>query len=290
MKSFAKINLYLEIVGQRSDGYHLLNSLMALIDVFDEIEIEKSTQLELTIKSSDNNFLQQDWQQNIIIRTINLLASQFNFDPKIKITLNKNIPVAAGLGGGSSNAATVMLMLNDFYHLGLTKKQLLELGLKIGADVPFFINALSTKKPTFVSGIGEILKDFTGKIPDFHLLIVNPAKPLSTKEVFELFAKDTVNKQEFKKEETSVGKNCDILSLVQKYSNDLENPAIKIVPEIALILNTFKQEQCLLARMSGSGASCFAIFKNTTDLDNCYRKLQQTFPNFYLKKTKLVTA
>jgi len=286
MKSFAKINLYLEIVGQRSDGYHLLNSLMALIDIFDEIEIEKSTQLELIIKSSDNNFLQQDWQQNIIIKAVNLLSSQFNFDPKIKITLNKNIPVAAGLGGGSSNAATIILMLNDFYHLGLTKKQLLELGLKIGADVPFFINALNAKKPTFVSGIGEILKDFTGQIPDFHLLIVNPKKPLSTKEVFELFAKDVTNKEGLKKEKILIDENCDILSLAQKHSNDLENPAIKIVPEIALILNAFKQEKCLLARMSGSGASCFAIFENNADLDNCYKKLQQTFPSFYLKKTK----
>jgi 4-diphosphocytidyl-2-C-methyl-D-erythritol kinase len=286
MNSFAKINLYLEIVGQRPDGYHLLDSLMVLINIFDEIEIEKSNQLELIIKSSDNNFLQQDWRQNIIIKAVNLLSSQFNFDPKIKITLNKNIPVAAGLGGGSSNAATIMLMLNDFFRLGLTKEKLLELGLQIGADVPFFINAFSSKKPTFVSGIGEILEDFTGKVPNLHLLIVNPRKSLSTKKVFELFSKDA----NYKKEQILADKNCNLLKISQKHNNQLEKPAIKIVPEISFILNILKEDNSSLARMSGSGASCFAIFENAVDLDNCYKKLQQNFPNFYLKKTQLIGA
>jgi 4-diphosphocytidyl-2-C-methyl-D-erythritol kinase len=284
MKSFAKINLYLEIIGQRADGYHLLDSLMVLVDIFDNIEIEKSDHLELVIKSSNHNFSQQDWRQNIIIKAVNLLAKEFTFDPKIKISLTKNIPVAAGLGGGSSNAATIMLMLNDFYNLGLSEKRLLELGLKIGADVPFFLNALTNKKPVFVSGIGEVLKTFEGTIPHLHLLIVNPNQPLSTKQVFELFAQDCG----FKKDKILVDDNQDILTLSQNHNNDLENPAIKIIPKIALILNALKEEKCLLARMSGSGASCFAIFENAAELENCYKKLQKIFPDFYLKKTSFV--
>ncbi len=290
MKSFAKINLYLEIIGRRADGYHLLDSLMVLIDIFDEISIEKSDHLELAIKGFDDS-LQQDRQQNIIIKTVNLLAARYDFVPQIKITLTKNIPIAAGLGGGSSNAATMMLLLNDFYHLGLTTQELSELGLEIGADVPFFLNALITHKPTFVSGIGEVLKDFDGQIPDLHLLIINPKKPLSTKKVFELFAKDFGVNQKNTVIDRGLGGiflKEDILNLAQHHNNDLQNSAIKIVPEIALILNALQKEKCLLARMSGSGASCFAIFENVDNLDNCYQKLQKTFPDFYLKKTKLV--
>ncbi len=282
MKSFAKINLYLEIVGKRLDGYHLLESLMVLVDIFDEIEIEKSADLELVIKSSDNNFLQQDWRKNIVIKAVNLLATEFGFEPKIKITLTKNIPVAAGLGGGSSNAAAIMLMLNDFYQLGLNQKELLELGLKIGADVPFFLEALVNKKPVLVSGIGEVLKNFAGTIPNWNLLIVNPKKPLSTKEVFELRAKDFDGVFSLKQD--------NILNLIQNHNNDLEASAIKIMPEIAAILNALKQEKPLLARMSGSGASCFAIFENVDDLENCYKELQRIFPDSYLKKTKLHIA
>ncbi len=336
MKSFAKINLYLKITGKRTDGYHLLDSLMILVDIFDEIEIEKSDDLELIIKSSDDAFLQQDWRQNIVIKAVNLLAAEFNFEPKIKITLTKNIPVAAGLGGGSSNAASIMLLLNYFYQLGLNQKQLLELGLKIGADVPFFLDALVNKKPVFVSGIGEVLKDFEGVIPNWHLLIVNPKKPLSTKEVFELRARDfayvkntppapLVRGEGVREDITSINigdetrehissldvvdetpenisplirgaggvfasQQNNILNLIQNHNNDLEAPAIKIMPEIAEILNSLKQEKPLLARMSGSGASCFALFENSADLENCYQKLQRIFPNFYLEKTVILSS
>jgi 4-diphosphocytidyl-2-C-methyl-D-erythritol kinase len=306
MKSFAKINLYLEITGQRPDGYHLLDSLMVLVDIFDEINIEKSDDLELVIKSSDNSFLQQDWRENIVIKAVNLLAKEFGFEPKIKITLTKNIPVAAGLGGGSSNAAAIMLLLNGFYQLGLSQKQLLELGLKIGADAPFFLDALVNKKPVFVSGIGEVLKDFQGTIPNWYLLIVNPKKHLSTKQVFELRARDftdvkntppaPLDRGEKPREDISPlsrgaggvlsSQQNDILNLIQNHNNDLEAPAIKIMPEISAIINTLKQEKPLLARMSGSGASCFALFENANDLENCYQKLQRIFPDFYLNKTK----
>jgi 4-diphosphocytidyl-2-C-methyl-D-erythritol kinase len=278
MKSFAKINLYLEVIGKREDGYHLLDSLMVLIDIFDEIKIEEHHCLELVIKGSNDSSL----QQNIIIKTVQLLAKKFAFDPKIKITLTKNIPIAAGLGGGSSNAAVVMLLLNDFYQLNLSEKELLEFGLQIGADVPFFLQALTHKKPVFVSGIGEVLEDFDGQISELHLLIINPKKPLSTKEVFELFSKNF----SLPKDKKSIDKSNDILSLAKNHNNDLENSAIKLMPEIAAILNFLKNEECLLSRMSGSGASCFAIFENKGDLENCCQKLQKTFPDFFLKKAK----
>ena len=289
-KSFAKINLYLEVIGKRADGYHLLDSLMTLIDIFDLITIEKSDKLELVIEGSDNKSLQslqQNWQENIIIRAVDLLSSNHNFFPKVKITLQKNIPIAAGLGGGSSNAACTMLMLNELYQLGLSQKQLLDLGLQIGADVPFFLNALTNHKPMFVSGIGEVLKNYDTKLPDWHLLIINPNIPLSTHTIFDLFDKNNSRQNNF--QNIANTQNQEILTLIKNHNNDLQKYAIRLAPEIALIIDCLKETRgCLLARMSGSGASCFAIFDNAKNLEKCSYKLQKTFPGFYIKQSSLL--
>jgi 4-diphosphocytidyl-2-C-methyl-D-erythritol kinase len=284
MKSYAKINLYLEITGRRPDGYHLLDSLMVLIDIFDVISITESANLELEIKGQNADFLKSNWQENIIIKTVNLLAKKYHFLPQIKITLEKNIPVAAGLGGGSSNAATIIVMLNEFYNLQLSRAEMLELGLQIGADVPFFLNANFQKNSaTFVSGVGEILENAELELADLPLLIINPNQYLSTKEIFELFASEGVSSKP-----KSHQKHQDIFTLIQNRRNDLQNPAIKTMPEIGLILESLEKENCVLSRMSGAGASCFAVFENDENLEKTYQKLQKTFPNFYLKKTKII--
>ena len=275
-KSPAKINLYLEIVGRATNGYHLLDSLMVPIDIFDVITLEKSDQLQLEIKGENAAVLQVNWKKNIIIKAINLLAEKFYLTPNIKITLEKNIPIAAGLGGGSSNAATIILMLNEFYDLHLSKAELLDLGLKLGADVPFFING----KVAFVSGIGEVLKLVKFNCDNLFLLIVNPKKPLSTQEVFLNFAAD------FRPQNNQI-KNNQIISTIKNRCNDLQIPAIRIVPEIAIILQEiYQQKNCLVTRMSGSGASCFGVFENIEDLELAYINMQKTFPNFYIRRAK----
>ncbi len=275
-KSPAKINLYLEIVGRATNGYHLLDSLMVPIDIFDVITLEKSDQLQLEIKGENAAVLQVNWQKNIIIKAINLLAEKFYLTPNIKITLEKNIPIAAGLGGGSSNAATILLMLNEFYDLHLSKAELLDLGLKLGADVPFFING----KVAFVSGIGEVLKLAKFNCDNLFLLIVNPKKPLSTQEVFLNFAAD------FRSQNSQI-KNNQIISTIKNRCNDLQISAIRIIPEIAIILQKISQQKnCLVSRMSGSGASCFGVFENAEDLELAYINMQKTFPNFYIRRAK----
>lgn len=275
-KSPAKINLYLEIVGRATNGYHLLDSLMVPIDIFDVITLEKSDQLQLEIKGENAAVLQVNWQKNIIIKAINLLAEKFYLTPNIKITLEKNIPIAAGLGGGSSNAATILLMLNEFYDLHLSKAELLDLGLKLGADVPFFING----NVAFVSGIGEVLKLAKFNCDNLFLLIVNPKKPLSTQEVFLNFAAD------FRSQNSQI-KNNQIISTIKNRYNDLQISAIRIIPEIAIILQKISQQKnCLVSRMSGSGASCFGVFENAEDLELAYINMQKTFPNFYIRRAK----
>ena len=286
-KSFAKINLYLEIVGRTNNGYHLLDSLMVMIDIFDLISIEKHHKLELLVIGSES--LQEDWQENIIIKAVNLLAKKYHFAPNIKITLEKNIPIAAGLGGGSSNAATVLLMLNQFYDLNLSKAELLDLGLKLGADVPFFING----KNAFVSGIGEVLQDADFNFKNIHLIIINPRQALSTKQVYGLcvdnFVTETVLKSFDMANPLEYDKNLlpNMIDFIGHRRNDLQKPAIKIMPKISDILQAIaNQKNCLITRMSGSGASCFGIFARD-DLDFACSNLQRMFPSFYVKKVMI---
>lgn len=280
--SFAKINLYLEIVGKTANGYHLLDSLMSKIEIKDQIIIENSDELYLEIKGSKAEILQKDWQENIIVKAVKLLAENHGIDTKIKITLEKNIPIAAGLGGGSSNAATTLLMLNELYNLNLSQEKLAEYGLKLGADVPFFIYG----KPAFVSGVGEVIKDAKFDMKDLFLVMINPNKPLSTKLVFERFSEDF--------DENSVRKNKTIeepnlIQLVKNKNNDLQRPAILLMPEIFKILEDIKhQENCQMARMSGSGATCFGIFKNQEDQEKAYNNLSKLLPKFDVRKTKIL--
>src|SRR5690606_5243527 len=150
-KSFAKLNLYLEVTGINQQGYHLLDSLMSLINLYDIIKIEESSKLELAIDGAYSKHLKANINENIIIKAVNLLAKNYNLNPKFKISLTKNIPVSAGLCGGSSNAATIILMFNQIYNLNLPIERLTEIGLQLGCDVPFFLH----QKTALISGIGE---------------------------------------------------------------------------------------------------------------------------------------
>jgi 4-diphosphocytidyl-2-C-methyl-D-erythritol kinase len=283
-KSFAKINLYLEITGNDARGYHLLDSLIAYLDIFDEIEIKDSTSLTLKISGENGEILKEDNQENIIIKTVNLLAKKYHLDPKIAISLIKNIPVGAGLGGGSANAATILLMLNQFYNLNLSTQKLKEIGLQIGSDVPFCLHG----KIAVVSGTGEIITDVKMKTPPIFALIINPRKTLLTKKVFDLFNQKYRDKIQ-EKSQHLLTENSDIISVIKPRQNYLEKPAIEFVPKIADILKTLaSQENCAISRMSGSGATCFGLFKNENDLDLAYNNLQKKFPGFYIKKSKLL--
>lgn len=278
-KSFAKINFYLEITGKTTNNYHTLNSLMAFLDIYDVITIESSDRLELTVNGNKQKDLSKNPQENIIIKAVNLLSRTYNFNPQIKINLEKNIPVSAGLGGGSTNAATTLLMLNQFYNLNLNKDDLMKYGLMLGADVPFCLNG----KTAFVSGIGEVVKDAKISTDGLLILLVNPNRQVSTKQVFELFSSASINAL------NQSTNDEDLLNLIQNHKNDLQKIAIGIFPEIGKILDIIsKQKGCLLSRMSGSGATCFGIFKNTEKLELAYQNLQITFPGFYVQKSKII--
>ncbi|MDA0902651.1 MAG: 4-(cytidine 5'-diphospho)-2-C-methyl-D-erythritol kinase [Proteobacteria bacterium] len=281
--SFAKINLYLEIVGRNAQGYHLLDSLMASIALHDVIKIEENAaDLSLQITGEYADELQGELTDNIIIKAVNLLAKNYAISTKLKISLTKNIPTGAGLGGGSSNAATMLKLLNKLYKLNLSQAQLMDLALQLGCDVPFCLQ----QKMAVVGGVGEKIGDVRIKQEDWFLLIVNPRKSLSTKRVFELFNEKYRQENHYQAQEIN---SDQLIDLIAQRQNHLQKPAIELVPQINDILSALSQQQgCAIARMSGSGATCFALFTKEEQLKKSQEALKTQFPNFFITNSKIL--
>jgi 4-diphosphocytidyl-2-C-methyl-D-erythritol kinase len=279
IRSYAKINFFLEILGKNEDNYHEIESLIGFLGIFDEIEVKKSDKLTLEIGGKYGEFLKNDESENIILKTIKLMAKKCGFEPKIKVKLTKNVPIGAGIGGGSANSAAVILAVNELLELGLSQEKMMEIGLEIGCDVPICLN----DKMALVKGIGEEIIDVAFKERDLFVLIVNPNKHVCTAEVFnslEIGAKNATN---------SNLDGMDIIEAIKNRKNDLETPAKKILPEIEMILDEIaKQKNCLLHRMSGSGATCFGLFVNGVDAQKAVQNFRSKFPSFYVEESALI--
>jgi 4-diphosphocytidyl-2-C-methyl-D-erythritol kinase len=300
-KSLAKVNLFLnvkEIVG--NEKYHNLTSLMAFVDLSDKITISNnSCQFKLSISSSKKNRAEQDLfdidgDKNILFKVVEYFAKEFKINTKISIQLEKNIPIAAGLGGGSGNAATLILMINKIANLKLDKKELKKISFIFGCDVPFFME----EKASLVSSRGEKIIKNINFLPQ-DILLINPNIPLSTADVFKEFDLHTNSKycQEKQFIETELMskylKNFNITAeklflIAKNIGNNLEEPAKQLLPIINNIiadLNIFKPE---VAMMSGSGSSCFGIFSNKENLEMAEEYFNKKYPSFFIAKTKIL--
>lgn len=273
--SFAKINLFLKIKG-KIENYHDLVSLITLIDLHDNIEIKRSNKFSIKITSEFASLIDKD--NNIFIEILNFFKRKYNIDNNLEITLEKNIPVSAGLGGGSSNAATFMLMINEIFNLNLSIKDLQNISLNFGSDIYFFLE----NKACIIEGRGDVVKPIK-KFDNKEILIVNPRIELSTKNVFKN-NKVISHNFDFNLNINSI----DIVDAIKNYDNDLTSSATGIVNEIDVIIKNLYKYGAHCAKMSGSGASCFAIFNNLSELDYCFNVFRNKFPNFYIKKSKII--
>lgn len=269
LESPAKINLSLKIVGKTENGFHELNSLVTKIDLYDEIEIVPSNELKIEFSGLDAHDIPND---NTASKAINLLNKAIaENDVKSKITdsikIHKNIPNQAGLGGGSSNAATLIRYYGDQYNLPLSTQ--FNIAAQIGADVSLFLK----DEAHFMGGLGEItLQQVT--LPEFYILLITPVQGNSTKEVFDKFQFEA-NTQKIRT--PADWKDLKELSAyLNKQGNDLLKPANQVNSEIDPLLRTLKlNKNCLYANMSGSGSSCFAIFENEDDAEKALRSFKQ---------------
>ena len=269
----AKLNLYLSVIGRRKDGYHNLESMMTFCNYGDQIKIKKAESFSLEIDGDFGNAsLLKD---NIIFKTVNEIEKRINQKIILDIKLTKNLPISSGMGGGSSNAANLLKCIINLYDIKFKEKELNDILLSLGADVPFCYYS----RTGIVTGIGEIIR-FTKKIPEYHVLLVNPLVEISTKEIF-----NSINIEKKKKEKISENS---LLSFLRSKKNDLEVSAIIQCNQIKSILNTLKKTNSLLTRMTGSGATCFSLFEDKKDLNEADEIINNLNPKFWKKKTKIL--
>ncbi len=248
----AKINLFLHVCGKRPDDYHELFSLMCCITLFDELSLQIGRGKTIEIHCSHPNVPADD--TNLAHRAACLFQSKLGSTQGVNIHLNKNIPVAAGLGGGSSNAASILTALNTFYDRPFSREQLMELGLTLGADVPFFI----FQKPAIATGIGEKLEAFEGALP-YHILLLYPGFNVSTAETYQNLNFGLTNDQ---KKPTSNHLKLNRFDPAHHLTNDLERVTAPKYPEIGLAKEKLLNLGAIGALMSGSGPTVFGLFDN----------------------------
>jgi 4-diphosphocytidyl-2-C-methyl-D-erythritol kinase len=244
----AKINLRLDVLARRADGYHDVRMIMQQLDLSDDVTITRVASPGITVSCGSDGV--PEGPDNIAWRAARLLLDRFGRDDGLHITIAKRIPVAAGLGGGSSDGAAVLLGINDLLGLGASREELMALGVMIGADVPFFIYA-----PVAVAeGIGEILSP-VAHMPEFWVVLVNPRLAVSTAWVYQnLRLTSDKNRDIFPRSFEDVPAVCAALA------NDLESVTIPAYPVVGEIKARLLQLGAAGAMMSGSGPTVFGIF------------------------------
>ncbi len=251
----AKINLYLHITGRRGDGFHTLDSLIAFAAPFDRISVTEAPELSLDIGGPFAPALHNASEPNLVETAARRLAEMAAIAPGAHIVLDKQLPVAAGIGGGSSDAAAALRALIALWGLAPDPAALAALALSLGADVPMCLHG----ETCFVGGVGEII-DAAPALPDCALLLVNPGVSLATPDVFRARQGGFSAPARF---EQTARDGQDLAEILAARGNDLEAPAMALAPMIGETLAALNAlPGCRLARMSGSGATCFALFDN----------------------------
>lgn len=272
-RAYAKINLCLDVVGKREDGYHDLKMIMVPINFYDVLEMEfaPDTTLEL-----NRDYLPIN-DKNTIIKAIHIMQEKYNITEEFRCRLEKHIPTRAGLAGGSADAAAAIRMINRMCNLHLTKDEMIAVGKEVGADVPFCI----LNRPAFVEGIGEKITTFSCS-PDFYLLLIKPRKGVSTAEAFHIVDEQEGIHPDCKAMQEALEYN-DYDDIISSLGNSMENAAMTLVPEIR------KAKQDLLdlgfdgVLMSGSGSTVFGITKDVELLDRSIDILKKK--KYFVRKT-----
>lgn len=263
VKAPAKINLGLNIVEKRSDGFHNLETIFYQIhDLFDELTFEKSNKCSLILEDKFQDLA----EDNIILKAIKLLEKKVEKSLNVIVTLKKNIPIGAGLGGGSSDGASTLIALNKLFELNLSHEELKYLALKLGSDVPLFLK----EYPTIGKLRGENLEKLDFKI-EMPILLVNPGIHISTQEAFSniIPKSNTFNYTNIKSTKISEWNG--------KVINDFEKSIFQLNPIIADIKTTLNQNGSLFSLMSGTGSTVYGIFESLSKA----KSIAKLFPNNY---------
>jgi 4-diphosphocytidyl-2-C-methyl-D-erythritol kinase len=275
----AKLNLYLHVTGRRDDGYHLLDSLIAFADIHDTVEADPDDGLSLALAGPFGELLRCEGE-NLVLRAARALADASGRPGGAAIRLVKRLPVAAGIGGGSADAAAVLRLLTRLWEISVPAEDMRRMALTLGADVPVCLGG----RAAYAGGVGERL-DPAPPLPRAHLVLANPLAPLSTPQVFKARTGGFGRADRFTEAPADAAA---LAGLIGSRANDLTAPAIACLPAIATGLTAIgRTEGCLLARMSGSGATCFGLYGSDAEARHAASALREELEGWWIVATRL---
>jgi 4-diphosphocytidyl-2-C-methyl-D-erythritol kinase len=277
MKAYAKINIALDVVGKREDGYHMLNMIMQTIDLYDELNIDYIDQ-GIILKSNSTSIPLDE--KNIAYKAAKIFLDTYNIKSGVAINIIKNIPIEAGLAGGSTDAAAVLKCMRDIYKPEIDDKELMKLGVRLGADVPYCIIGGTA----VCTGIGEIvnkIKHFKNNI----LVIVKPSFGVSTKEVYKNLNLNYINQRPNVEELVKAIEKDDLSYVSKNMKNVLENVTLKKHTILKEIKDEINSMGALGTLMTGSGPTIFGFFEDMLKAQRCYDNMKYKYKEVFITRT-----
>lgn len=274
-RAYGKVNLSIDVLGRNQDGYHDLDMIELPIDLYDEIEMEVSPQPSY----SCNIDLAYD-EKNLIYRTVELMRKLYGFSEQFAIRVHKNIPMNAGLAGGSSDAAAVIHLVSDLLGLNLSMEEKIAVGQKIGADVPFCL----VGKPARVRGIGERVEPFELK-NGYDVLLIKPQEGVCTREAYQTLDIARAQHPDIEKVQKALQLHQPLGTLL---GNSLLESAERIQPVIGVIIDDCRSQGYDSVMMSGSGSTCFVLHERDHDISSLYENMKNRYE--FVRKASILTA
>ena len=269
LQAFAKINLGLDVLGKREDGYHEVRMIMQTISMYDQLDMRKSVEPGIHL-TTNKKYIPVD-ENNLVWRAAKLMMDTCGIIEGVSIHLHKVIPVAAGMAGGSSDAAATLVGMNRLFHCGLSKEKLMELGVQIGADVPYCV----LRGTALAEGIGEKLTVLP-PMPDCWILIGKPGISVSTKYVYTTLDLNTDTVHPDIDGMKKALEDGNLYGITERMGNVLQDVTIPAYPEVERIKEQMKALGAVNAMMSGSGPTVFGIFDNEEKAQKACQKLRES--------------
>ena len=272
----AKINLYLHVTGRREDGYHLLDSLVAFTNIGDSLRLEAAADFSFALEGPMAATLAaESLDTNLAVRAVRMMAEEMGRPLNIKLTLVKNVPIASGIGGGSSDAAAALRLLAEHWGVPPTDSLLARIAASLGQDVSCCLDAATC----YFCGIGDITEPGPD-LPHTDIVLVNPNKALPTPDVYRARQGAFAVPARFDREPQSA---AELAGMLHERSNGLTDAACRLMPEIRVVLAELAATVgCQLARMSGSGATCFGLYPDRSAARQAAARLFQDHPDWWV--------
>lgn len=284
--AYAKLNLALHVTGQRADGYHLLDSLVVFTRYGDALSVTAAAEDSFTLSGIYANQVPVSGD-NLVLKARDVLRAHYpDLSAAVAIHLEKNLPVASGIGGGSSDAATVLVLLMRLWKISAESADLNRLCLALGADVPMCMHGQIYSGGVIAKGIGEDLQHVQN-LPELPLVLINDMTALSTPQIFKNLHKRDNPPLPKLPGLTTISDLCDYLTSTR---NDLYAPAASLAPQLPRILNILDDSGAKFTQMSGSGATCLGIYDTIAQAQHAAAQLRHNYPHWFIQATSTVTA